>query len=150
MVNQVVTLTDPVLDEAADTLIYTAALVPTAGDDDSFAGITCDADAHLFIDDTTTTASSCPSTYDCFVGGFCAMSAYAFPWLANVTIGEYSYPNKYVGATAQSIGCNHTASNDIWDSGVSFLKASPCYGYAQGDAPTNYCGIRYIQACGTR
>ena len=50
VVNQAVTLTDPVLDEAADTLTYTAELVPTAGDDDSFAGITCDADAHLFID----------------------------------------------------------------------------------------------------
>ena len=50
VVNQVVTLTDPVLDEASDTLTYTTALVPAAGDDDSFAGITCDADAHLFID----------------------------------------------------------------------------------------------------
>ena len=51
VVNQVVTLTAPVLDETANTLTYTAALVPTAGDDDSFAEITCDAAAHLFIDD---------------------------------------------------------------------------------------------------
>jgi hypothetical protein len=56
VVNQVVTLTEPVLDEAADTLTYTAALVPTAGDDDSSVGITCDADAHLFIDPATASA----------------------------------------------------------------------------------------------
>ena len=47
-----VTLTDPVLDETAGTLTYTAALVPSAGDDDSFSEITCDGDTHLFIDDT--------------------------------------------------------------------------------------------------
>jgi hypothetical protein len=51
VVNQAVTLTDPVLDETAGTLTYTAALVPSAGDDDSFSEITCDGDAHLFIDD---------------------------------------------------------------------------------------------------
>ena len=51
VVNQAVTLTDPVLDEATDTLTYTAALVPSAGDGDSFSEITCDGDAHLFIDD---------------------------------------------------------------------------------------------------
>ena len=51
VVNQAVTLTDPVLDETAGTLTYTAALVPSAGDGDSFSEITCDGDAHLFIDD---------------------------------------------------------------------------------------------------
>ena len=56
VVNQVVTLTDPVLDEAAATLTYTAALVPSAGEGDSFSEITCDGDAHLFIDDDLMTA----------------------------------------------------------------------------------------------
>ncbi|MCH2099523.1 MAG: hypothetical protein MK142_14155, partial [Pseudomonadales bacterium] len=56
VVNQVVTLTDPVLDEAAGTLTYTAALVPSAGEGDSFSEITCDGDAHLFIDDDLMTA----------------------------------------------------------------------------------------------
>ena len=56
MVNQAVTLTDPVLDETAGTLTYTAALVPSAGDDDSFSEITCDGDTHLFIDDTINVA----------------------------------------------------------------------------------------------
>jgi len=58
VVNQVVTLTEPVLDEAAETLTYTTAFVPTAGDDDSSVGITCDADAHLFIDPAAATASA--------------------------------------------------------------------------------------------
>ena len=35
---ELVTLAAPVLDEAADTLTYTVVLVPTSGDDDSFAG----------------------------------------------------------------------------------------------------------------
>ena len=56
VVNQAVTLTDPVLDETAGTLTYTAALVPSAGDDDSFSEITCDGDTHLFIDDTINVA----------------------------------------------------------------------------------------------
>ena len=56
VVNQVVTLTDPVLDEAAGTLTYTAALVASAGEGDSFSEITCDGDAHLFIDDDLMTA----------------------------------------------------------------------------------------------
>ena len=59
VVNQVVTLAAPVLDEAADTLTYTVVLVPTSGDDDSFAGITCDSDAHLFIDDQCEPGSYC-------------------------------------------------------------------------------------------
>ena len=54
VVNQIVTLTDPVLDEVAGTLTYTAALVPRAGEGDSFSEITCDGDAHLFIDDEIT------------------------------------------------------------------------------------------------
>ena len=66
VVNQAVTLTDPVLDETAGTLTYTAALVPTAGDDGSFAGITCDGDAHLFIDDTTEATEFEPP--DCNMG----------------------------------------------------------------------------------
>ena len=56
VVNQAVTLMDPVLDEATGTLTYTAALVPSAGDGDSFSEITCDGDAHLFIDDTVNVA----------------------------------------------------------------------------------------------
>ena len=55
VVNQSVTLTESVLDEAGDTLAYTAPLLPTAGDDVSFAGITCDAEAYLFIDDNLVT-----------------------------------------------------------------------------------------------
>ena len=47
-VNQVVTLTDPVSN--GNDLSYTVALVSSAGGDESFSGITCDADAHLFID----------------------------------------------------------------------------------------------------
>ena len=58
VVNQAVTLTDPVLDEATGTLTYTAALVPSAGDGDSFSEITCDGDAHLFIDDDLMTTHS--------------------------------------------------------------------------------------------
>ena len=57
VVNQVVTLTDPVLDEVAGTLTYTAALVPRAGEGDSFSEITCDGDAHLFIDDEINAAN---------------------------------------------------------------------------------------------
>ena len=50
VVNQVVTLTDPVLDETAGTLTYNVALVPNGAGGDS-TEITCDGDAHLFIDD---------------------------------------------------------------------------------------------------
>ena len=57
VVNQAVTLTDPVLDEATGTLTYTTALVPSAGDGDSFSEITCDGDAHLFIDDEINVAN---------------------------------------------------------------------------------------------
>ncbi len=79
VVNQVVTLTDPVLDEASDTLTYTTALVPAAGDDDPFAGITCDGDANLFIDDVIWGAA-CTQSYSCFVGGVCAgLAAMYFP-----------------------------------------------------------------------
>ena len=80
VVNHVVTLTDPVPN--GNDLSYTVSLVPAAGDDDSFAGITCDADAHLFIDDTTATASACTQNtqnYDCYVGGFCAQLAIDWP-----------------------------------------------------------------------
>ena len=52
VVNQVVTLTDPVLDETAGTLTYTVALVPNVAGGDS-TEITCDGDAHLFVDDVT-------------------------------------------------------------------------------------------------
>ena len=51
VVNQVVTLTDPVLDETAGTLTYNVALVPNGAGGDFPTEITCDGDAHLFIDD---------------------------------------------------------------------------------------------------
>ena len=51
VVNQVVTLTHPVLDETAGTLTYTVALVPNGAGGDFPTEITCDGDAHLFIDD---------------------------------------------------------------------------------------------------
>ena len=50
VVNKVLTLTEPVLDEATDTLTYTAVLVSSGHNDDYVAEVTCDADAHLFID----------------------------------------------------------------------------------------------------
>ena len=55
VVNQVVTLTHPVLDETAGTLTYTVALVPNGAGGGS-TEITCDGDAHLFVDDTINNA----------------------------------------------------------------------------------------------
>ena len=143
VVNQVVTLTDPVLDEATDTLTYTAALVPSAGDDDSFSGITCDGDAHLFIDDAMSveefilcgqSALACEAgggtwdagtskctpdskNYNCFVGGFCSQAAIHFP------PATFGYTNVYAGHTqgtepALGAGCNVAPASTHWTDGV--------------------------------
>ena len=53
VVNQVVMLTDPVLDETAGTLTYTVDLVSNVEGGGSPTEITCDGDAHLFVDDVT-------------------------------------------------------------------------------------------------
>jgi hypothetical protein len=104
VVNQVVTLTDPVLDETAGTLTYTVALVPNVAAGGS-TEITCDGDAHLFIDDTTATASACTRGYSCFIGGFCANVAIQYP------PDEFGYINVYAGHTpskqpALGAGCS--------------------------------------------
>ena len=124
VVNQVVTLTDPVLDEASDTLTYTTALVPAAGDDDSFAGITCDGDANLFIDDTTATASACTQSYNCFVAGFCAQAAIDIP------PATYGYTNVYDGDTqdegdAKAAGCNTSPGDSLWATGQLYAPLVP-------------------------
>ena len=138
VVNQVVTLTDPVLDEAADTLTYTAALVPTAGDDDSFAGITCDADAHLFIDDATASAGSCLSTYNCFLGGFCAQAAITFP------PSEWGYSNAYLHDTsdkgdALAAGCNVAGGLSNWTAGADLLHLLTPFRAGIGQSSYSMC-----------
>ena len=96
VVNQAVTLTDPILDQTAGTLSYTAEILPTVGEGDSFTGISCDGGAHLFIDDAEdrrnlgmellgysraceaaggnwdSDTSQCIGLYNCFTGGFCS------------------------------------------------------------------------------
>ena len=77
VVNQVVTLTDPVLDETAGTLTYTVALVPNIAGGGS-TEITCDGDAHLFVDDVIWTINSrwvprslCQWDFVCKAAGAC-------------------------------------------------------------------------------
>ena len=122
VVNQAVTLAEPVIDEAADTLTYTAALVPTAGDDDSFAGITCDADAHLFIDDATASAGSCLSTYNCFLGGFCSQTAITLPPSVWEYSNAYQHDTSDKGA-ALAAGCNGGVGLINWTEGAARLTS---------------------------
>ena len=146
VVNQAVTLMDPVLDEATGTLTYTAALVPSAGDDDSFSEITCDGDTHLFIDDTVNVADfvlcgqsglACEAAggtwdagtnkctpgygYNCAVAGFCSeMAKYYSP----ATFGGIGYDNLYDGHTpgtgpALAAGCDGGAeAGSMWGDGI--------------------------------
>ena len=73
VVDKVLTLTEPVLEEATDTLTYTAVLVSSGGDDDSVAEVTCDADAHLFIDSSVDLRYGLP-------GGSWAQSCDSVSW----------------------------------------------------------------------
>ena len=121
LVNQVVTLTDPVFDPDADTLTYTAALVPTVGCEGYCEEIfTCDVGAHLFIDskrrragrgkstwahavtpagckagggtwDAETITCTAASNYNCFIGGFCSRVADRY----SPDKEDYEYTNLY-------------------------------------------------------
>ena len=111
VVNQAVTLTDPVLDETAGTLTYTAALVPSAGDDDSFSEITCDGDTHLFIDDTINVADF----VSCGQSGL-ACEAAGGTWDAGT--------NKCTPGVTQ-VGCE--AGGGTWDAETSTCTAASKY-----------------------
>ena len=79
VVNRVVTLQNPVRTQVGEDtwdLHYTAH--PT--EEGTASGpVSCDGDAHLFIDDTTATASACTQSYNCFLGGVCSHSALSIP-----------------------------------------------------------------------
>jgi len=63
LVDYVVELTDPVPN--GNDLSYTVALVSPTSGEDGFASVTCDADAHLFIDDGSVDATWTPP-YPCW------------------------------------------------------------------------------------
>jgi len=132
VVNHVVTLTDPVLDEAAHTLTYDVTLVPSGGPDDSVLEVTCDEDVRLFIDSeaAVASASSTPSTYNCFVGGFCSQAAIDYP------PDELGYQNIYEGdhytiGAALEAGCGESTASGAgaWFTGretVATQEGSAC------------------------
>ena len=67
---------------------------------------------------TCTPAAPAFSSYNCFVGGFCAQAAIDFP------PGDFGYTNVYEGHTpgtepALSAGCNSSPSNQHWIDGGS-------------------------------
>ena len=148
VVNQAVTLTDPILDQTAGTLSYTAEILPTVGEGDSFTGISCDGSAHLFIDDAEdrrnlgmellgysraceaaggnwdSDTSQCIGLYNCFTGGFCSE-------LALLGVYPAARGNLYDGARpdtfpASQAGCNEAEGAIGWASGkrVAQLKDS--------------------------
>ena len=162
VVNRVVTLTEPLYDEAAETLTYTAELVPTADGDDSFAGITCDADAHLFIDDKTTSVStiSCKRTYNCFVGAYCSHQGLYYP----PTGSEYNdaYTNVYYGdsdPTAQphgilkpiknalAAGCNASPGNALWAAGHLAEGPTCLLFWGSGSPEAKKCVAEALSPC---
>ena len=76
-----------------------------------------DADAHLFIDDATASAGSCPSTYNCFIGGFCTQAAISYP------PADYEYTNAYEHdkrdkGNALAAGCNDFRDGVGWEAGL--------------------------------
>ena len=108
VVNQVVTLTDPVLDETVGTLTYTVAIVPTAEGGGS-TEITCDGDAHLFVDDTINNAkliSFCQWDVVCKAAG-----------------GVWDAATNRCTPGVTQVGCE--AGGGTWDAGTS--KCAPPY-----------------------
>ena len=104
VVNQVVTLTDPLLDETAGTLTYTVALVSSIEGGGSLTEITCDGDAHLFIDDVKINvarlASHCRWDVICEVAG-----------------GVWNSETSICTPGVTQVGCE--AGGGWWDAGAS-------------------------------
>ena len=139
VVNQAVTLTDPILDQTAGTLTYTAEILPTVGPGDSFSGITCDGDAHLFIDDDEdrrnmgltllgysracyaaggtwdSKTSQCIGIYNCFTGGFCSELGLLGDYTA--AQGNLYDGHKQDTFPASQAGCNEAEGAIGWASG---------------------------------
>ena len=145
-VNRIVTLSEPIFDEEAHSITYSVNLVSMTGDPDSFAGVTCDADVHLFIDSETglpaqsvdlpplanMTLPVCkitsgeeaeqhiaysPPCYSCFAGGQCGSDGFN--------------AGPFAGDTCQSTGCcdfvdsnpNHVLLGKTgWEMGARFSK----------------------------
>ena len=105
VVNQVVTLTDPVLDETAGLLTYTVDLVPTADGGGSLTEITCDGDAHLFIDDLI-------SFRDIYL---CGQSP--SPSVCNDAGGTWDSETSQCTPGVTQVGCE--AGGGVWDSATS-------------------------------
>jgi hypothetical protein len=108
VVNQVVTLTDPVLDETAGTLTYTVALVPNGAGGGS-TEITCDGDAHLFVDDTINNAkliSFCQWDVVCKAAG-----------------GVWDAATNRCTPGVTQVGCE--AGGGTWDAGTSACTPAP-------------------------
>ena len=108
VVNQVVTLTEPVLDETAGTLTYTVALVPNGAGGGS-TEITCDGDAHLFVDDTVNNAR---------VISFCQWDV-----VCKAAGGVWDSEAKSCTPGVTQVGCE--AGGGVWDAGTS--KCAPAY-----------------------
>ena len=108
VVNQVVTLTEPVLDETAGTLTYTVALVPNGAGGGS-TEITCDGDAHLFVDDTVNNAR---------VISFCQWDV-----VCKAAGGVWNSEAKSCTPGVTQVGCE--AGGGVWDAGTS--KCAPAY-----------------------
>ena len=110
VVNQVVTLTDPVLDETAGTLTYTVAIVPNGAGGDFLTEITCDGDAHLFVDDVTIDvakfASLCQWDVMCKVAG-----------------GVWNAETNRCTPGVTQVGCE--AGGGTWDAGTSTCTEAP-------------------------
>ncbi len=109
VVNQVVTLTDPVLDETAGTLTYNVALVPNGAGGDS-TEITCDGDAHLFVDDVTINNSKLVS--------FCQWDA-----VCKAAGGVWDAATNRCTPGVTQVGCE--AGGGTWDAETS--KCAPAY-----------------------
>ena len=111
VVNQVVTLTDPVLDETAGTLTYTVALVPNVAGGDS-TEITCDGDAHLFVDDVTINNPKLIS--------FCQWDV-----VCKAAGGVWDAATNRCTPGVTQVGCE--AGGGTWDAGTSICTAASNY-----------------------
>jgi hypothetical protein len=73
---------------------------------------------------STCTPASAASSYNCFIGGFCAQAAIFFP------PAQYGYANVYLGHTqsaepALGAGCNTFTGSQSWASGANSGGSTP-------------------------